>query len=422
MVKKVKKTRKKKKKGHGKQILRFWILFSFAVLFAILFIFAIDGGLLGHMPSVKDLSVNQNEFASEVYTEDGKAIGRFSYRRNRVYSEYKDLPKHLVEALVATEDERFYEHSGIDGRGILRAVVKMGKNGGGSTITQQLAKNLFPRGKLSKFKIVLRKLQEWVMAVKLERNYTKEEIITMYFNTYDFLYQAVGIRMAAKIYFNKLPEELTLSEAATLVGMCKNPSLYNPRRYMKNAINRRNVVLKQMLRNGYITKTTYDTTRTLPIVLDYQQEDHKHGTGTYFREFLRGMMTAKKPEKKNYRGWQRQQYYEDSIQWENNPLFGWCNKNTKADGTPYNIYEDGLRIYTTLDSRMQRYAEEAMREHLGKDLQPKFDKFSKGNKTRPFLDISQSFPRYFPIRNQPDNEALYEKQRSLLQSKIRRQK
>lgn len=390
MVKKATKPTNKKGKGHGKWIRRFWFLFFLGIIFAALFLIAIDWGLLGYMPSVKDLSQNQNEFASEVYTEDGKAIGRFAYRRNRVYSEYKDLPKNLVEALVATEDERFYKHSGIDGKGILRAIIRLGKDGGGSTITQQLAKNLFPRGeRLSKPKIVLRKLQEWVMAVKLERNYTKEEIITMYFNTYDFLYQAVGIRMAAKVYFNKTPEELNLNEAATLVGMCKNPSLYNPRRYMDNAVNRRNVVLNQMLRNKYINRAVYDLTKTQPIVLNYQKEDHKSGTGTYLREYLRGIMTAKKPEKENYRGWQKQQFYEDSLQWENNPLFGWCNKNNKPDGTPYNIYEDGLRIYTTVDSRMQRYAEEAVQEHLGKDLQPLFDKLSKKNSTRPFAGITK---------------------------------
>ncbi len=378
-----------KKTGHGKWLFRFWAIYLLGVICVTLFIITIDFGLLGYMPSVKDLSHNQNEFASEVYTADGKAIGRYAYKRNRVYSEYNDLPQNLIDALVATEDERFYEHSGIDGKGIIRAVMKLGKNGGGSTISQQLAKNLFPRGeKLSKFEIVLRKLREWVMAVKLEKNYTKEEILTMYLNTYDFLYQAVGIRMAAKIYFNKTPDQLTLNESATLVGMCKNPSAYNPKRYMSNAINRRNVVLKQMLRNNYISRAVYDLTKTQPIVLNFQKEDHKRGTGTYLREYLRGILTAEKPKKENYRGWQTQQFYEDSLQWEHNPLFGWCNKNTKPDGKPYNIYEDGLRIYTTIDSRMQKYAEEAMQEHLGKNLQPLFDKLSKRNKNRPFYDIS----------------------------------
>ncbi|PVX50719.1 penicillin-binding protein 1A [Balneicella halophila] len=390
MVKKSTKTNKKEKKGHGKWIRRFWIAFTVIILFVVGLLIVIDMGLLGYMPSVKDLSGNQNEFASEVYTADGKAIGRYAYKRNRVYSEYKDIPQHLVDALVATEDERFYEHSGIDGKGVLRAIIKMGKDGGGSTITQQLAKNLFPREKkFSKPELVLRKLREWVMAVKLERNYTKEEIITMYLNTYDFLYQAVGIRMAAKVYFNKSPEDLNLNEVAVLVGMCKNPALYNPRLYMDNALNRRNVVLNQMLRNGYINRAVYDLTKTQPIVLNYQKEDHKSGTGTYLREYLRGVLTAKKPEKENYRGWQQQQFYEDSIQWENNPLYGWCIKNTKPDGSTYNIYEDGLKIYTTVDSRMQRYAEEAMREHIGKNLQPLFDKLSRNNKTKPFTGITQ---------------------------------
>lgn len=401
----------KKKVGHGKWVHRFWMAFGVGILLVAAFLVAIDWGLLGYMPSVKDLSHNQNDFASEVYTDDGKAIGRFAYKRNRVYAEYKDLPKNLVNALVATEDERFYEHSGIDGKGILRAILKLGKDGGGSTITQQLAKNLFPRNqKLSKPEVVLRKLQEWVMAVKLERNYTKEEIITMYFNTYDFLYQAVGIRMASKIYFNKTPEKLSLNEAATLVGMCKNPSLYNPRRYMNNAISRRNVVLNQMLRNKYINRIVYDLTKTQPIALNYQKEDHKSGTGTYLREYLRGIMTAKQPEKENYRGWQKQQFYEDSLQWENNPLFGWCNKNTKPDGTPYNIYEDGLRIYTTIDSRMQRYAEEAMQEHLGKNLQPLFDKLSKRNRDRPFTGISKEEIEKIMRRAMKNSERYYSMQ------------
>ncbi|PID89278.1 MAG: penicillin-binding protein, partial [Bacteroidia bacterium] len=388
----VQKTQKKAKKqtGHGKWVRRFWLVYIIGVAFVALFLFTIDNGLLGHMPSVQELSHNQNEFASEVYTADGKAIGRYSYKRNRVFSEYDDLPQHLIDALVATEDERFYEHSGIDGRGLLRAILKMGKDGGGSTITQQLAKNLFPRGqKLSKFEVILKKLREWVMAIKLERNYTKEEILTMYLNTYDFINQAVGIKMAAKVYFNKTPEELNLNEAATLVGMCKNPSLYNPRIYMDNAVKRRNVVLNQMLRNEKINRAVYDLTKTQPIALNFQREDHKTGTGTYLREYLRKILTAKKPEKENYRGWQKQQFYEDSLQWENNPVYGWCNKNTKPNGEPYNIYADGLRIHTTIDSRMQKYAEEAMREHLGENLQPLFDKLSKRNKRRPFYDISQ---------------------------------
>lgn len=386
------KTQKKKEKtGHKKWIIRFWILFTLGVSAIVLFFIALDFGILGAMPSVDDLAKDQNTFASEVYTQDGKAIGRYSYKRNRVYADYNELPKHLVDALVATEDERFYEHSGIDGIGVVRAIVKMGKDGGGSTITQQLAKNLFPRGeKLSPIKLVLRKLQEWVIAVKLEKNYTKEEIITMYLNTYDFLYQAVGIRMASNVYFNKYPQDLTLNESAVLVGMCKNPSLYNPKRYMSRSLSRRNVVLHQMLKNNYINEATFDLTKTQPIVLDFQKEDHKSGSGTYLREYLRGVITAKKPEKENYRAWQQQQFYEDSLQWENNPLFGWANKNTKPDGNSYNIYEDGLRIYTTIDSRMQTYAEEAVREHLGEDLQPLFDRLSKNNRTRPFTGITQN--------------------------------
>lgn len=388
---------KKSEKKSTKKVLKinfvkwFWIVFVLGVLFVFSFFVALDYGSFGEMPSVKDLSHSQNEYASEVYTADGKAIGRYSYRRNRVYAEYSDLPKHLIDALVATEDERFYKHSGIDEIGLIRAIVKLGQDGGGSTITQQLAKNLFPRGeKLSLPRVILRKLKEWVIAVKLERNYTKEEILTMYLNTYDFLYQAVGIRMAAKIYYNKLPSELTLSESATLVGMCKNPFRYNPKRSIKRATQRRNIVLKQMLKNEYIDKKTFEEVKARPIALDFQKESHRSGMGTYLREHLRKVLTAEKPIKENYRGWQQQQFKEDSIQWENNPLFGWCKKNTKPNGENYNIYSDGLRIFTTIDSRMQKYAEEAMTEHLSKYLQPLFDKERKTNRTHPFSGITHS--------------------------------
>lgn len=384
------KTQKKRKAKSVNYIKIFWILFGVGVLSVFAFFVALDAGFFGKMPSVKDLSYSQNEYASEVYTADGEAIGRYSYRRNRVYSEYSDLPKHLVDALIATEDERFYEHSGIDKIGLIRAVVKMGQDGGGSTITQQLAKNLFPRGvRLSKSQVILRKLKEWVIAVKLERNYTKEEIITMYFNTYDFLYQAVGIRMAAKIYFNKLPEDLNLSESATLVGMCKNPASYNPKRSLKRATHRRNIVFGQMLKNDKIDQETFEKEKAEPIVLNYQKEGHRSGVGTYLREYLRGILTARKPERENYRGWQKQQFIEDSLQWENNPLYGWCKKNTKPNGEPYNIYADGLRIHTTIDSRMQKCAEEAVAEHLSKTLQPLFDKQKKTNRDHPFLGLEK---------------------------------
>lgn len=231
---------------------------------------------------------------------------------------------------------------------------------------------------------LLQKPIEWVIAVQLERYYTKEEILTMYLNKFDFLNNAVGIKTAANTYFSKEPKDLKTEEAATLVGMCKNPSLYNPKRFNERSRGRRNVVLDQMRKTGYLSDAEADSLKKLPLVLKYRRVDHKEGLATYFREYLRGVMTAKEPKKSEYRGWQMQKYYEDSLAWKNNPLFGWCAKNKKKDGTNYNIYTDGLKIYTTLDSRMQRYAEEAVSEHVAKYLQPRFFKEKSKKKTAPF--------------------------------------
>lgn len=318
-----------------------------------------------------------------------KVLGTYSYsKENRVFVGYNDLSPNIINALIATEDVRFAEHSGIDAYALTRAVVKRGilmqKNaGGGSTITQQLSKQLYSPSADNVMERLFQKPIEWVIAVKLERYYTKEEILTMYLNKFDFLNNAVGIKTAAFTYFGCEPKDLKIEEAATLVGMCKNPSLYNPVRYNERSRGRRNVVLDQMRKAGYITEAERDSLQALPLKLKYNRVDHKEGLATYFREYLRGVLTAKKPDKANYRGWQMQKYYEDSLDWENNPLFGWCEKNTKKDGTKYNLYTDGLKIYTTLDSRMQQYAEDAVTEHL-KELQGYFFKEKKGAKKAPY--------------------------------------
>jgi penicillin-binding protein 1A len=296
-----------------------------------------------------------------------------------------------VHALVATEDVRFSEHSGIDARAFMRALIKRGvfmqKNaGGGSTITQQLAKQFYSPTADNVMERLLQKPIEWVIAVQLERYYTKEEILTMYLNKFDFLNNAVGIKTAAGTYFSKEPKDLSIEEAATLIGMCKNPSLYNPRRFNERTRGRRNVVLDQMRKAGYLTEAERDSLQALPLVLRYRPVDHNDGLATYFREYLRGVLNAKKPVKKNYRGWQMQKFYEDSLAWETNPLYGWCAKNKKKDGSNYNLYTDGLKIYTTINSRMQRYAEEAVQEHVAEYLQPRFFKEKKGRKTAPYTN------------------------------------
>ncbi|MEG0455901.1 MAG: transglycosylase domain-containing protein, partial [Bacteroides sp.] len=311
-------------------------------------------------------------------------------KENRIYTAYNELSPNIVNALIATEDVRFADHSGIDMKALVRAVVKRGllfqKNaGGGSTITQQLAKQLFT-DEVAKNSLqrLFQKPIEWVIAVKLERYYTKEEILSMYLNKFDFLNNAVGIKTAAYTYFGREPKDLTIEEAATLVGMCKNPSLYNPVRFNERSKGRRDVVLSQMEKADYLTEQERDSLQALPLKLAYHRVDHKEGLATYFREYLRGMMTAGKPDRSEYRAWQKQKYYEDSLNWETNPLYGWCAKNKKKDGSNYNIYTDGLKIYTTIDSRMQKYAEEAVEEHLGGYLQPQFFKEKKGRKSAPY--------------------------------------
>lgn len=371
-------------------LISFWVLFA-TVVGAIFFLFlAIANGSIGYMPPVEQLENPIDKYASQVISSDGKTLGSYAHSQdNRIYVNYNDLSPDLVKALIATEDVRFAQHSGIDVQGLFRAIVKRGilmqkSGGGGSTITQQLAKQLFSPSADNMMERLFQKPIEWVIAVQLERFYTKEEIINMYLNKFDFLYNAVGIQSAARVYFGKTPKTLTIEEAATLVGMCKNPSYFNPVRRNERTRGRRNTVLEQMQKAGYITQAECDSLKALPLTLHFSRMDHKDGLAPYFREYLRLTLTAKKPEKKNYRGWQMQQFKEDSIAWENNPVYGWCNKNKRADGEFYNLYTDGLKIYTTIDSRMQKYAEDAVREHIGGYLQNAFFREKRGKSYTPF--------------------------------------
>ena len=370
-----------------------WGLLAIIILGAAFVFTAIAKGWIGYMPPVEELENPTYKFATEIISSDGKMLGTWSLsKENRVYVGYQDLSPNLVHALIATEDARFAEHSGIDAKALFRAIVKRGllmqKNaGGGSTISQQLSKQLYSPSADNVLERLLQKPIEWVIAVRLERYYTKEEILTMYLNKFDFLNNAVGIKTAANTYFSREPKDLKIEEAATLIGMCKNPSLYNPVRHNERTRGRRNVVLEQMRKGGYITEAECDSLKQLPLTLRYRRVDHKEGLATYFREYLRGVMTAKEPKRSDYRGWQMQKYYEDSLAWQNNPLYGWCAKNKKKDGTNYNIYTDGLKIYTSIDSRMQRYAEEAVRQHLGEYLQPRFFKEKQGRKKAPYTNM-----------------------------------
>ena len=368
-----------------------WIFLAVIVLAIVIVFVSISKGWIGYTPPVEELENPSYKFATEIFSEDEKVLGTWSYsKENRVYTAYKDLSPSIINALIATEDVRFVEHSGIDAKALFRAFVKRGlmfqKNaGGGSTLSQQLAKQLFTENVArNTLQRLFQKPIEWVIAVKLERYYTKEEILSMYLNKFDFLNNAVGIKTAAYTYFGCEPKDLKIEEAATLVGMCKNPSLYNPVRFNERSRGRRNVVLEQMRKAGYITDAECDSLQALPLKLTYNRVDHKEGLATYFREYLRGVMTAPKPVRSDYRGWQMQKFYEDSIAWETNPLYGWCAKNKKKDGTNYNIYTDGLKIYTTINSRMQQYAEDAVKEHLGDYLQPVFFKEKEGSKNAPY--------------------------------------
>ena len=373
-----------------KFIITLWVILFLSLSGIAGAFYAIWKGWIGYMPNLQQLENPVNKYASQALSSDGKLLGTWSYSRaNRIFVDYENLSPWLVKALVATEDVRFYEHSGIDYRALARAIVKrviMGQEnaGGGSTITQQLAKQLYSDVAQSTMERALQKPIEWVIAVRLERYYTKEEIITMYLNYFDFLHNAVGIKTAAKTYFNKDPNNLSVCEAATLIGMCKNPSYFNPVRKPERCRDRRNVVLDQMVKAGYLTEAEARTYKDEPLKLRFHRVDHKEGIATYFRERLRTMLMAKKPNRSNYASWQGQKFYEDSLAWETDPLYGWCNKNKKKDGTPYNLYTDGLKIYTTIDSRMQKYAEDAVLKHVAGYLQPIFDKEKRNQPTRPF--------------------------------------
>lgn len=368
-----------------------WLLLIGTTSGAIWVFWAINEGRIGYMPDMEQLSNPVDKFASQVMTADGKLMGTYSYgSSNRIFTEYDSIAPAMVQALIATEDERFYDHAGIDFKALFRAIIKRGvlgqkSAGGGSTITQQLAKQLYSSRASSTMERLFQKPIEWMIALKLERFYTKEEIITMYLNYFDFLHNAVGIKSASRTYFSKEPNALSVEECATLVGMCKNPSYFNPVRFPERTRERRNVVLGQMLRSGYLPEASADSIAQTPLVLNFRRTDHRSGTGMYVREHLRQVLMAKKPKRSSYESWQAQKYYEDSVAWEDDPLYGWCNKNTNKDGRPYNLYTDGLKIYSTIDSRMQRYAEESMAEHVVGYLQPAFEKEQRRNPNKPYF-------------------------------------
>lgn len=338
---------------------KFWRVFAYTLLGILAFFLFASWGLFGSMPSFEDLENPDSNLATEIISSDGVVIGKY-FKTNRSQLKYSDLPKSLVEALVATEDARFYEHSGIDGRGTLRAVFSLGTNGGASTLTQQLAKQLF-HGEGSKFLPfrIVQKIKEWIIAIRLERQYTKNEILAMYCNVYDFGNYSVGVSSAAQTYFSKDPKDLTMDESAILVGMFKNSGLYNPVRNPQGVKNRRNVVLSQMEKAKMISESEKLRLQALPITLKFKLESHREGTATYFREYLRDYMKK------------------------------WVAENKKPDGSDYDIYKDGLKIYTTIDSRMQLYAEEAVSEHM-KNLQQQFFIEMKTNKNAPFVNITQA--------------------------------
>jgi len=338
--------------GNKKYILITWGLVFTPVLFLFLLFSLTAFEVLGELPEVKELQNPKSNLASIVYSTDERILGKF-YKENRINCTFKELSPHLVHALVATEDARFYDHSGVDLKALFRSVSGLLTGnmnaGGGSTITQQLSKMQFSEKPKSKVERVLQKIKEWIISIKLERLYTKEEIMTMYLNKFDFLNLAVGVKSASQIYFNTTPDKLTLPQAAMLVGMAKNPSLFNPRRFEERTQLRRNVVLSQMKKYGYISQPKYDSLKVLPLKLDFRSEDHNEGLATYFREYLR-----------------------------DNFLKEWCTTHKKENGKSYDIYRDGLKIYTTIDSRMQQYAEEAAMEQM-QFLQGKFFKEKKKN-------------------------------------------
>ena len=379
----------------------FWIILCAPVALILLLLLLTRLGAFGKLPTFEELENPKSNLATEIYSDDGEMIGSF-FIQNRSYVDYNELSPALVAALISTEDMRFYSHSGIDFISLARVAVKtlaLGnrRQGGGSTITQQLAKNLYPRdtavynNPISKgSKLVISKLKEWITAVMLEYNYTKEEIITMYLNTVPYGSNAYGIKSAARTFFNKLPSELNVQEAAMLVGVVNAPTRYSPRSNPDRALARRNTVISRMREKGYLTRAQRDSIQALPIELDFRPISHNAGTGTYFREMLRMVMTSGKPSRESFGpgaagDWDYRQAVE---QWESNPLYGWCDKNVKANGQPYDLYRDGLKIYTTVNATMQRYAEQAVWEQMGETVQPMMDRVTKARGSV-FSDISK---------------------------------
>lgn len=368
---------------NAKFLVWFWGLILIGILSVWLLIHSIANGWLGYLPPLEELQNPKNKYATELFSADGESLGRYYRKENRVGVTYDELSPNLVNALVATEDARFYQHTGVDMKSLFRAILRLGRAGGGSTLTQQLAKQLWSPRAGNIFERAMQKPIEWVIATKLERLYSKDEILTMYLNQFDFLHNAVGIKSASQVYFSTTPAELKTEEAATLVGMCKNPAIYNPIRRPERTQQRRNTVLSQMCKYHYITPEERDSLQAIPLTLKYRSVDHKQGLAPYFREYLRLVLTAKEPKESNYPEWNKVQYRIDRRQWDENPLYGFCNKNHKPDGTPYDLYQDGLKIYTTLDTRMQRYAEEAVREHM-MFKQEQFFNEKKGRSYAPF--------------------------------------
>ena len=377
-------TRKKIVKG-------FWMLLCLP--FALLFFMLLLVWMFADIPSFEELENPDSKLATQVIAQDGEILTTF-HIENRTFVSYEELSPHLVHAAIATEDARFYQHSGIDFVGLGRVFFKTlllhnTSQGGGSTITQQLAKTLYPRADVSskvpgwsKVRMVWIKLKEWITAVKLERDYTKEEIIDMYLNSIFFGSSAYGIRSASETFFAKLPIDLTVEESALLVGMVNKPTRYNPVINPEKSLARRNFVIGQMCKEGYITKAERDSIQQIPISLSYQVQDHNAGLAPYFRDMLRRTMNARKPRRGDYLN--REDFSRDSLLWATDDLYGWLNKNAKPDGTPYNLDRDGLRIYTTINFKMQKYAEEAVAEHLGKDLQKSFQGDLKYKRNKPF--------------------------------------
>ena len=375
----------------------FWTIVLVPSIAFITLLLLTNSGTFGTLPSFEELENPKSNLATEIYSEDGVLLGSY-YVQNRSYVDYEELAPSLVAALIATEDARFESHSGIDFISLARVAVRtiaLGDRGqgGGSTITQQLAKNLFPRdtthysSKVARTgKLVVAKFKEWITAVKLEHNYTKDEIVAMYFNTVFFGSNAYGIKSAAKTFFDKEPSELNVQEAAVLVGVVNAPTRYSPVRNPKNSLARRNTVMSRMESAGYITAEQLDSLKALPIELNFSQSSHNEGLATYFREMIRLTMTSPKPTRNMY--YTKYDYEKEVERWENNPLYGWCLKNQKADGSNYNIYRDGLKIYTTLNSTMQRYAEEAVQKQLSTQIQPAMEKqYSETNVL--FTDLEQ---------------------------------